>query len=721
VFKQLYFLGGNNMKSLGIHLCASVLPVLFAAALSSAPAEAANAPQAGDSCRLGGGITHIVQIQFDNVHLRRDNPNVPSDLEQMPNLLNFLQGQGTLLTNHHTPLISHTADDIITTLTGVYPEKHGQPVANSYGFFRADGSVGFSSSFAYWTDIAPDGLPQMVDQRGKVHPAPWAPFTRAGCDVGAFSTANIEFENISSDITNVFGTASPQAAEAKANPTKAVADFEGIAIHCAKNSRLCSKGAAPDLLSDEPGGYVGFNALYGNVSVAPQINGGQPVVNDLDGTPITDGNGNAGFPGFDPTASQSLGYVATMLEAGVPVVYAYIADAHDNHFTGSGSYGPGETGYVQQLAAYNAAFGKFFARLANDGITRENTLFIVTADENDHFAGQAGSPAGCDGVHTPCTYVRLPAGCDGDFVPCTTTNLGEVNVDVRSLLETENPSYLPPPFAVHSDDAPTVYVSGNPGPADATTRALEHNMAGLLAFDPVVSANVPLMQAMADPSEMSLLHMVTKDPARTPTFTYFANDDFFITAGSKAAPCASIAACSDQQPGFNWNHGDFQNDITRTWLGLVGPGVRRLGRTGELFTDHTDVRPTMISLAGLRDDYSHDGRVLFEILDSDALPHSLRKHDELLSSLAAAYKAINAPRGELGRKSLKISTQALTGDATTLAGLDGRLNDLTARRNAVAGRMIAMLEAAAFDDDPIDRNEAQHLIDEAQELLASVR
>jgi hypothetical protein len=103
---------------------------------------------------------------------------------------------------------------------------------------------------------------------------------------------------------------------------------------------------------------------------------------------------------------------------------------------------------------------------------------------------------------------------------------------------------------VHSDDAPTVYVAGNPGPADATTRALEHNMTALLAFDPVMGANVPLMKAMADGAEMSLLHMVTKDPARTPTFTYFANDDFFITAGAKAAPCASIAACSDQQPGF---------------------------------------------------------------------------------------------------------------------------------------------------------------------------
>jgi hypothetical protein len=705
------------MTNLGNYVRAGATLLVVGAALSAVPTHAA---LAADSCKLGGAITHIVHIQFDNVHLRRDNPNVPSDLEQMPNLLNFLEGQGTLLTNHHTPLISHTADDIITTLTGVYGEKHGQPVANSYGYFRADGSIGFSSSFAYWTDTAPDGQPQMIDQRGKTHPAPWAVFTRAGCDVGAFSTANIEFENISSDIINVFGATSPQALEAKATPGKAIADFEGIAIHCAKGSALCTAGAAPDLLPDEPGGYSGFNALYGNVSVAPQINGGNGVINDLDGVPITDGNGNAGFPGFDPTASQTLGYVATMLEAGVPVVYAYIADAHDNHFTFSGSYGPGEAGYVQQLATYNSAFGKFFARLASDGITRDNTLFIITADENDHFAGQAGSPAGCDGIHVACTYVRLPAGCDGDFVPCTTTNLGEVGVDVRSLLLTEFPSYAPPSFSVHSDDAPTVYILGNPGPVDAVTRTLEHNMAALLGFDPIVSADVPLVKAMADPAEMALLHMVTKDPARTPTFTYFANDDFFITANSKAAPCASIMACSNEQPGFNWNHGDFQSDITRTWLGLVGPGVRRLGRTNELFSDHTDVRPTLLSLAALKDDYIHDGRVLFEILDRDALPSALRRHGDLLSDLAAAYKAINAPRGELGRKSLKIATNALTSDATTIAQLDGRLNEVAARRNALAGRMIEMLEAAAFENQPIDRDEAEDLIEAAKDLMESL-
>ena len=56
-----------------------------------------------------GNIKHVIYIQFDNTHFRRDNPNVPSDLEQMPHLLNFIENNGTLLTNDHTALISHTA------------------------------------------------------------------------------------------------------------------------------------------------------------------------------------------------------------------------------------------------------------------------------------------------------------------------------------------------------------------------------------------------------------------------------------------------------------------------------------------------------------------------------------------------------------------------------------------------------------------------------------
>ena len=50
------------------------------------------------------------------------------------------------------------------------------------------------------------------------------------------------------------------------------------------------------------------------------------------------------------------------------------------------------------LAAYDDAFDKFFARLGNKGIDRSNTLFVVTADENDHFVGGAPTPADCDGI-----------------------------------------------------------------------------------------------------------------------------------------------------------------------------------------------------------------------------------------------------------------------------------------------------------------------------------
>ena len=83
----------------------------------------------------GGNIKHVIYIQFDNTHFLRDNPNVPSDLEQMPHLLNFIRGNGTLLTNDHTVLISHTATGILTSLTGVYPDREGQPVSNSFRYF----------------------------------------------------------------------------------------------------------------------------------------------------------------------------------------------------------------------------------------------------------------------------------------------------------------------------------------------------------------------------------------------------------------------------------------------------------------------------------------------------------------------------------------------------------------------------------------------------------
>src|SRR5262249_30008776 len=153
----------------------------------------------------------------------------------------------------------------------------------------------------------------------------------------------------------------------------------------------------------------------------------------------------------------TLGYVAAMQEAGVPVTFGYISDAHDNHATGN-AFGPGEAGYVAALKNYDTAFGSFFNRLSRDGINPSNTLFVVTADENDHFVGGAPSPAGCDGVHTPCTYAQI----------------GEINANVRGLLATQQ--NITTPFQLHSDAAPNFYLDGNPARDATTTRTVEHGI-----------------------------------------------------------------------------------------------------------------------------------------------------------------------------------------------------------------------------------------------------
>src|SRR6266567_4235825 len=114
---------------------------------------------AGNACQLKssqGTVQHVIYVNFDNVHLSRDNPNVPSDLEQMPNLLNFVKNNGVMFSNNHTPLIAHTGNDILTAITGVYGDRHGQPIANSYRVFNPDGTTDSAGTFAYWTSPVDD-------------------------------------------------------------------------------------------------------------------------------------------------------------------------------------------------------------------------------------------------------------------------------------------------------------------------------------------------------------------------------------------------------------------------------------------------------------------------------------------------------------------------------------------------------------------------------------
>jgi len=685
--------------------------------------------EAHASCNLAndaGSVEHVIYIQFDNTHLRRDRAAVPSDLEQMPQLLDFIEGSGAMLSNDHTVLISHTAGGILSSLTGVYPDRHGQTVSNSYVRITNTGAFQFPSSFGYWTDPAASStsIPNMVGPDGSNIAAPWVPFTRAGCDVGAIATANIVLENTgtgpSGDVTKVFGSPSPQATEAAASSAapsgsaaraKAQTDLVGFAIHCASGSSLCSAGR-PDLLPQEPGGYLGFKGLFGALEIDPILTGlpaTAPVI-DLLGMPITDPFGQPGFPGFDGmSAAVSLAYVAEMQEAGIPVTYAYISDAHDFHGVAGNqhqAYGPGSAGYVQQLKAYDDAFAAFFTRLASHGITKKNTLFVFTVDEGDHFVGGAPAPVTCDGTVTSCDW---------------TGQVGEINTNIDTLVTHQFPALAatflastgPNTFTVHGDDAPPFYLTkkgvGPLGQTDPDTRTFERSIASLTAVNPYTGATDPLMVAMADQTGMKALHMITTgDPARNPTFAFFGDPNYFITD----FPTSTCETCIN--PAFAWNHGDIQSEIANTWLGFVGPGVKKVGRTGDVWTDHTDVRPTMLAVLGLSDSYESDGRVISEVLKATADPDSNRPR---LEALGAVYKQLNAPFGAFALNVLVASTKALRADNATYATLEAAIASVTARRDCLATEIRAVLNAAAFSGGKLTAKQAKTFTERATQLL----
>jgi hypothetical protein len=264
-----------------------------------------------------------------------------------------------------------------------------------------------------------------------------------------------------------------------------------------------------------------------------------------------------------------------------------------------------------------------------------------------------------------------------------------------------------------------VYLTGNPARDNPVTRTFERSTGKLTAVNPITGKTDTLTQFLADPVEMQLLHMVTADPARTPTFAMFADPNYFLFAG--APNCNS--PCVTEPPGFAWNHGDVQPDITTTWLGMVGPGVDQTGIDSRTWSDHTDIRPTMLMLLGLKDDYQHEGPALTEDLAGWARPAATKKGGSFIP-LAQMYKRINAPVGELGLASLTVSTRALkSGNATddsTYTHLEDKLLSITSERNALASQMIALLEGAEFNGQAISRLQALRLIVQGQALIHQV-
>jgi hypothetical protein len=211
--------------------------------------------------------------------------------------------------------------------------------------------------------------------------------------------------------------------------------------------------------------------------------------------------------------------------------------------------------------------------------------------------------------------------------------------------------------------------------------------------------------------------LTTGDPARNPTFAYFANDTYFVS--DFGLPCSG---CIESE--FAWNHGDAQAVIGHTWQSYVGPGVKNEANGGDaiVFTDHTDVRPTINSILGLHDPYVADGRVITQALLPSAFSTALASNQATIESLGDNYKQINAPFGPFPQCILSVSTIALQGNDTndaTYTTLEASITSLTSQRDALATSIKTALDGAEFGGTPIDPTQASTWITQAQNLIVN--
>ena len=269
-----------------------------------------------------------------------------------------------------------------------------------------------------------------------------------------------------------------------------------------------------------------------------------------------------------------------MQEAGIPVTYGYISDLHERKPGTTGcttagadsgfALGPGDACYVNNAKAYDDAFATFFDRLAADGITPANTLFVINSEENDHFAGGTPNRAPADQRrHLPAATVST--------VACSYAGRS----DRRAQRQPPGPA-SPPQFGnttafdVEPQGA-SIYVHGQPGPSDPTVRQLERDVAHITADNPYNgTTGEKIVNYQAGKVEQRILHIETADPLRTPTFTVFPKGDYFFGQGPQncTTPCVSTFS------RFAWDHGYYSPNIDITWSGFVGPGVAPRGVDG---------------------------------------------------------------------------------------------------------------------------------------------
>ncbi|MFZ2015842.1 MAG: hypothetical protein WAV00_18660, partial [Nocardioides sp.] len=132
------------------------------------------------------------------------------------------------------------------------------------------------------------------------------------------------------------------------------------------------------------------------------------------------------------------------------------------------------------------------------------------------------------------------------------------------------------------------------------------------------------------------------------------------------------------------------------------------------WVEEVDLRPTMLHLLGLHDDYTSDGAVVSQVLAHPSA--SLRA----TARLAAAYRAINSSVGPLATATLEADSQALasgsTGHDRHYALTEAALRMIADQRDRLATAMKARLARAAAGL-PLSRGGTWSLVSHSRHLL----
>ena len=187
----------------------------------------------------------------------------------------------------------------------------------------------------------------MVTPTGSNAPAPWVPFTRAGCDVGAIADREHRpgEHRHRAERRHHQGVRHPLAAVTRRRwrPT-AAAVRHGRAGEGADRLRRLRRALRPGLgdLRERAGRRAARRAgrlhrLQGPVRRAGDRSAAhRPAADDAAHRPARPADHRPVRPARLPRLRRhvgrvSLAYTAAMQEKGVPVTYAYISDAHDFH------------------------------------------------------------------------------------------------------------------------------------------------------------------------------------------------------------------------------------------------------------------------------------------------------------------------------------------------------------------------------------------------------